>query len=109
MRTLAANASNYEPLKELEMRSNSQPGLDLEALLNHNALHRGAPVEMTFFVGSVMVLAAGDMRMITRGLPTKSASCGTCGACALECSSLQNRFSWDSSGFSPLFYAAQSC
>ena len=57
----------------------------------------GVPVGMTFFMGSVMLLAAaGDFRMLVGGgVLAQSESRGISGACALGCSSLQDLFSWD--------------
>jgi uncharacterized membrane protein len=57
----------------------------------------GVPVGMTFFMGSVMLLAAaGDVACWSvEVLLEPSASRGISGACALGYSSLQDLFSWD--------------
>ena len=56
----------------------------------------GVPVGMSFFMGSVMLLAAaGDVRMLVAAVfLERSASRGISGACALGCSSQQDLFSW---------------
>ena len=57
----------------------------------------GVPVGMTFFMGSVMLLAAaGDVRMLVRGgVFGAKRIAGISGACALGCSSPQGLFFWD--------------
>jgi hypothetical protein len=56
----------------------------------------GVPAGMTFFMGSVMLLAgARDVRMLVRGVfLEQGASPGISGACALACSSRPGLFSW---------------
>jgi hypothetical protein len=65
--------------------------------IDRSSSQDGVPVGMTFFTGSVMLLAgAGDVRMLLCGgvlgaKPSRDIS----GACALGCSSQQGLFSWD--------------
>jgi uncharacterized membrane protein len=58
----------------------------------------GVPVGMTFFMGSICLLAAaGDVRMLLRGgvLGARRIARRIYGGCVLDCSSPQDRFLWD--------------
>ena len=69
----------------------------LKVVRSGATLQDGVPVGMSFFMGSVMLLAAaGDVRMLLGGgVLERSASRGISGVCALGCSSQQGLFSWD--------------
>jgi hypothetical protein len=68
----------------------------LKVVLSGAKSQDGVPVGMTFFMGSVMLLAgAGDVRMLVRGgvRGAKRIARHLC-ACALACSSQPGLFSW---------------